>query len=138
MASKPEILAEISQSYPSLAHEVAEKYSGILLDLSCQTPNCNKKQLKVWVQKPISDRGTLNDEIRYITCPNCGIRGNYQFKVSEVPTQDEIDKARLEEKARNIHELETDIAILNSKIENLNTEIAGKKSQIDALSQPAA
>lgn len=97
MPSKADIIKEIDQTRIDLQHEVAAKYGGILLDLTCKSRRCDGKIGRYWVEVPKLEDQPLEPEVRFVACPKCGVKGNWKVVESPAPNPALVDKAKKEE-----------------------------------------
>jgi hypothetical protein len=137
MASKLEILSEIEKSHPNLAHEVATKYGGMLLDLSCRTPKCGNRISRHWVPKPIG-KGTIQDEIKYVLCSKCGVKGYFAYDFSRAPSDKDVALARAMEVVKQKDKIKSDIESVEAKVESLLSQRLILQGKLDALSPKKA
>lgn len=129
MPSKYEILSEIAETHPDLQHELAAKHKGILVDCFCRTPRCDGRILRHYVERTDHRDWNADNEVRYIVCPKCAVRGNWDTKEVIPPPQEQIAKTKklLEDKANNARKLE--IEAIDKQIESLRN----RRNQLEPL-----
>lgn len=130
MPSKQDIISEIKNAHYHLQHSVAAKHGGVLVDLTCKTHKCGKKLNREWIERPTHHDAKLEDEVRYITCPTCGVKGQWSLEMSAEPTDKDIKKAqefKLKEQQaeakQKLAELDQQIAELHKKKESLSSSL---------------
>lgn len=110
MPSKYEILSQIAETHPDLQHELAAKHNGVLVDLFCRVPRCDGRVLKHWVERSSHRDWSAENECRYVICPKCSVRGNWNVKDCIPPHPKQVSKAKklMEDKASNARKEEVE------------------------------